>query len=141
MTNAFLIIVALQVGNYTNNLERKYSFGRIICHNRPNHMKVLRSPLLVFSTLLTPLLGIAIAPTVHDNGRVTIQIDAPEAKRVQIDIKGRTHDENNQQPFDMIRSKDGQWSFTSSPLDPGFHYYFLFLQSPLLWLGSANKWS
>jgi enterochelin esterase-like enzyme len=90
-------------------------------------MKVLRSPLLVFSTLLTPLLGIAIAPTVHDNGRVTIQIDAPEAKRVQIDIKGRTHDENNQQPFDMIRSKDGQWSFTSSPLDPGFHYYFLFI--------------
>lgn len=85
-------------------------------------------PLILFLIwLLLPLSVSAIAPIIHGDGSVTISVDAPNAKRVQVDIKGRTHDENNKQPFDMEKGSDGTWSFTSSPLDPGFHYYFLFI--------------
>lgn len=84
--------------------------------------------LITFSAILIgPYFASALAPVVHSDGRVTVTVDAPDAQSVQIDIKGRTHDENDKQPFDMIKDSDGIWSFTSSPLDPGFHYYFLFI--------------
>lgn len=86
----------------------------------------------LYSLLLSLLLAAtsrlsAEPPVVRQDGSVTFQVDAPEAKSVQIDIKGRTNEENEGKPFDMSRDSSGVWSFTSPPLDPGFHYYFLFI--------------
>lgn len=64
---------------------------------------------------------------VHPDRRVTFRLQASDVRSVQIDIKGRTADANGGKPFDMTKSDDGTWSFTSAPLDPGFHYYFLFV--------------
>ncbi len=69
----------------------------------------------------------AVPPKVHSDGRVTFRIDAPNAENLQIDVKGRTSNANDRKPFDMKRDESGQWVFTSEPLDPGFHYYLLFM--------------
>jgi enterochelin esterase-like enzyme len=69
----------------------------------------------------------AEAPKVHSDGSVTFELIAPDAKSVQVDVKGRTGEENDGKPFDMVRGKDGKWTYTSAPLDPGFHYYFHFI--------------
>ena len=55
-------------------------------------------------------------PRVHDDLRVTFQLRAPEAKKVQVRL-GQT--------WDMTRSEDGVWSVTIPPQVPGFHYYSL----------------
>jgi len=69
----------------------------------------------------------AVEPQIHNDRRVTFRIDAPDADRVQIDVKGRTHAANDGQPFDMTRDPAGVWTYTTTPLDPGFHYYFVFV--------------
>lgn len=66
-------------------------------------------------------------PIVQDDGSVTFRLNVPEADRMQIDIKGKTNTANNRQPVDMVRTKEGVWTYTSPPLDPGFHYYQLFI--------------
>lgn len=55
-------------------------------------------------------------PRVHDDLRVTFQLRAPDAKKVQVRL-GQT--------YDMTRSEDGTWSVTIPPQVPGFHYYSL----------------
>jgi enterochelin esterase-like enzyme len=55
-------------------------------------------------------------PRVHDDLRVTFQLRAPDAKKVQVRL-GQT--------YDMTRSEDGVWSVTTPPLVVGFHYYSL----------------
>ena len=55
-------------------------------------------------------------PRVHDDLRVTFQLRAPDARKVQVRL-GQT--------YDMMRSEDGTWSVTTPPLVPGFHYYQL----------------
>jgi enterochelin esterase-like enzyme len=55
-------------------------------------------------------------PRVYDDLRVTFQLRAPDAKKVQVRL-GQT--------YDMTRSEDGTWSVTTPPLVPGFHYYQL----------------
>jgi len=88
--------------------------------------------LLPFCSILI-LLSAALAvsraepPVIHDDGRVTFRIDAPNAKNLQIDVKGKTSNANDRKPFDMVRDPEGTWVFTSEPLDPGFHYYLLFI--------------
>jgi enterochelin esterase-like enzyme len=63
----------------------------------------------------TNVLG-AEYPRVHADLRATFRLEAPEARRVQVDI-GQRHD--------MTRGGDGTWSVTVPPLAPGFHYYSL----------------
>ncbi|MCB1124308.1 MAG: esterase, partial [Verrucomicrobiae bacterium] len=66
-------------------------------------------------------------PVIHSDGRVTFTFKAPDAKSVQVDVKGRTNEENEGKPYDMKRGADGTWTYTSAPLDPGFHYFFYFI--------------
>ena len=55
-------------------------------------------------------------PRVGDDLRVTFQLRAPDAKKVQVRL-GQT--------YDMTRAEDGVWSVTIPPQVPGFHYYSL----------------
>ena len=69
----------------------------------------------------------AIEPDVHEDGSVTFRFAAPTASSVGIDVKGRTGDARNDEPLEMTRGEGGVWSVTTEPLDPGFHYYFLYV--------------
>ncbi|MDH6304689.1 enterochelin esterase-like enzyme [Parabacteroides sp. PF5-5] len=55
-------------------------------------------------------------PRILPDNRAEFKVKAPEAAKVQIDL-GRK--------YDMIKNKEGEWSCTTDPLGPGFHYYFL----------------
>ena len=55
-------------------------------------------------------------PLVHPDRRVTFQIKAPDANKVQVRVG---------QSYDMTKSDAGVWSVTTSPLVVGFHYYSL----------------
>ena len=70
---------------------------------------------------------LAIEPEIHTDRTVTFRIEAPSAQQVQIDVKGRTSEANDRKPFDMTKDSEGVWSYTTAPLDPGFHYYFVFI--------------
>lgn len=55
-------------------------------------------------------------PRILPDHRAQFVVKAPEAQKVQIDL-GRK--------YDMVRNEAGEWSCTTDPLGPGFHYYFL----------------
>ena len=55
-------------------------------------------------------------PRVHADNRVTFQLKAPDARTVQVSLRGR---------YDMTKGADGVWSVTTPPLVQGFHYYQL----------------
>lgn len=56
-------------------------------------------------------------PQVNSEGRVRAQIQATEAKLVQLDIGGVK--------YDMVKDDKGVWTGESGPQDEGFHYYQL----------------
>ena len=56
-------------------------------------------------------------PQVNSEGRVRVQITAPEAKQVQLDIGAVK--------YDLVKDEDGVWTGESAPQDEGFHYYQL----------------
>jgi enterochelin esterase family protein len=56
-------------------------------------------------------------PRVHADNRVTFQLKAPDAQKVQVQVPGSR--------YDMTKGQDGIWSVTTAPLVPGFHYYSL----------------
>lgn len=56
-------------------------------------------------------------PQVNSEGRVRVQISAPDAKYVQLDIGGVK--------YDLIKDDKGVWTGESAPQDEGFHYYQL----------------
>ncbi len=57
-------------------------------------------------------------PRVDSLNRAIFRIDAPNAKKIQIDLL---------HVYDMTRSPDGIWTVTTNPLPPGFHYYYLMI--------------
>jgi enterochelin esterase-like enzyme len=57
-------------------------------------------------------------PRITSDLRAIFQVKAPDAQKVQL-LLGKT--------FDMIKGENGIWTFTSEPLVPGFHYYFLII--------------
>jgi enterochelin esterase-like enzyme len=64
----------------------------------------------------------AAYPRVHPDLRITLQLKAPDAKKVQVvgDFglgKGG--------PWEMERGEGGVWTVTTPPVIPGFHYYWL----------------
>ena len=99
--------------------------------NRPVETNMRKSPLLLITLLAaasvwgqppvdgqpapTNVLG-AQYPRVHGDNRVTFQLKAPDALKVQVSLAGR---------HDMTKGADGVWSVTTPPLVPGFHYYQL----------------
>jgi enterochelin esterase-like enzyme len=58
-------------------------------------------------------------PMVNSEGRVRVQIKAPEAKRVQLDIGAVK--------YDLVKDTAGIWTGESAPQDEGFHYYQLWI--------------
>ena len=56
-------------------------------------------------------------PQVNSEGRVRVQISAPEAKFVQLDIGAVK--------YDLKKDEKGVWTGESAPQDEGFHYYQL----------------
>ncbi len=56
-------------------------------------------------------------PQVNSEGRVRVQISAPEAKLVQLDISAVK--------YDLKKDENGVWTGESAPQDEGFHYYQL----------------
>jgi hypothetical protein len=56
-------------------------------------------------------------PQVNSEGRVRVQISAPEANKVQLDIGAVK--------YDLIKNANGIWTGESAPQDEGFHYYQL----------------
>jgi enterochelin esterase-like enzyme len=55
-------------------------------------------------------------PRVHDDGRVTFRIKAPDAHKVEFELGKR---------YPATKGDDGAWTATTDPQAPGFHYYFL----------------
>lgn len=56
-------------------------------------------------------------PQVNSEGCVRVQISAPEAKMVQLDIGAVK--------YDLTKDENGVWIGESAPQDEGFHYYQL----------------
>lgn len=56
-------------------------------------------------------------PQVNSEGRVRVQIAAPDAKYVQLDIGGVK--------YDLTKNEQGMWMGESAPQEEGFHYYQL----------------
>lgn len=56
-------------------------------------------------------------PMVNSEGRVRVQISAPNAKSVQLDIGAVK--------YDLVNDGNGVWTGESAPQDEGFHYYQL----------------
>jgi len=69
-------------------------------------------------------------PAVYSDGRVTFQVKAPTAQKVQVE-PGNSMLQNNgynglgKAPYDMTRDNDGVWTVTTPPVVPGLHYYWL----------------
>src|SRR5262245_57859161 len=59
-------------------------------------------------------------PRVSADLRVTFQVKAPDAKKVQ--LQGGTG--LGKLPLDLTRGDGGVWSVTTPPAAPGFHYYW-----------------
>jgi len=56
-------------------------------------------------------------PQVNSEGRVRVNISAPQALKVQLDIAAVK--------YDLIKDEKGVWTGESAPQDVGFHYYQL----------------
>lgn len=56
-------------------------------------------------------------PQVNSEGRVRVQLSAPDANYVQLDIGGVK--------YDLVKDEKGLWTGESAPQDVGFHYYQL----------------
>ena len=56
-------------------------------------------------------------PMVNSEGRVRVQVSAPDAKMVLLDIGGVK--------YELTRDENGVWTGESAPQDEGFHYYQL----------------
>lgn len=77
-------------------------------------------------------------PQVNSEGRVRVQISAPDANYVQLDIGGVL--------YDLTKDEDGVWTGESAPQDEGFHYYQLNIDGASVpdpgskYYYGANRW-
>src|SRR5690606_840069 len=55
-------------------------------------------------------------PKILPDNRVIFQVNAPEAKSLQIDLGKK---------YDMVKDDKGVWTVTTDPIVEGFHYYSL----------------
>jgi enterochelin esterase family protein len=77
-------------------------------------------------------------PQVNSEGRVRVQISAPEALKVQFDISAVK--------YDLIKDDKGVWTGECAPQDEGFHYYQLWVDGAAvpdpgsLYFYGASRW-
>lgn len=70
-------------------------------------------------------------PQVHADGRVTFRLAAPEAKRVQLQPGGGDNG-LGKSAVDLVRGEDGEWTLTTEPAVPGFHYYWFLVDGAIV---------
>ena len=63
-------------------------------------------------------------PRIESDSRVTFRFNAPNAKKVQVSIYNV--------PYDMVKGEDGVWTYTSEPQDPGYHNYWMIVDSAIM---------
>jgi enterochelin esterase family protein len=63
-------------------------------------------------------------PRLTTDRRAIFQIKAPDAKTIQIQMPSPP---NLMKIYDLVRDDKGNWSVTTDPLVPGFHYYSLII--------------
>jgi enterochelin esterase-like enzyme len=63
-------------------------------------------------------------PGIHPDLRVTFQLRAPDARKVEVRPGGAGSGLGNA-PYKMVRDEAGIWTVTTPPVVPGFHYYWL----------------
>jgi len=63
-------------------------------------------------------------PRIDDQRRVHFRIKAPDAKRVQIMVGGGGGETPR---MDLVKQASGEWTLTTPPIVPGFHYYPVYL--------------
>ncbi|MDA3927662.1 MAG: alpha/beta hydrolase-fold protein [Prolixibacteraceae bacterium] len=88
------------------------TFSGLLCIGQSTQTAVVKD----FKTSATTQEGKEY-PQVNSEGRVRVQISAPEAKMVQLDIGAVK--------YDLIKDENGVWTGESAPQDEGFHYYQL----------------
>jgi enterochelin esterase-like enzyme len=77
-------------------------------------------------------------PRVNSEGRVRVQISAPQALKVQLDISAVK--------YDLVKDEKGLWTGESAPQDEGFHYYQLWVDGAAvpdpgsLYYYGASRW-
>ncbi|WP_321996845.1 alpha/beta hydrolase-fold protein [Draconibacterium orientale] len=77
-------------------------------------------------------------PMVNSEGRVRVQLSAPEATKVQLDISAVK--------YDLVKDENGVWTGESAPQDVGFHYYQLWVDGAAvpdpnsLYFYGAGRW-
>src|SRR5690606_4434534 len=115
---------------------RFYPTSVSIIITKTKYMKLkFKSSAILYATLLVGSIGLAQDavvedfkktattqegkeyPQVNSEGRVRVQISAPEAKKVQLDIGAVK--------YDLVKDENGVWTGESAPQDEGFHYYQL----------------
>ena len=74
-------------------------------------------------------IGNAAYPRIHPDLRVTLQLKAPDAKKVQ--VMGN-FGLGKGGPWVMERDEGGVWTVTTPPVIPGFHYYSLSVDGVLV---------
>lgn len=63
-------------------------------------------------------------PRIEADNRVTFQLRAPDAQKVQVAIASV--------PFDMVKGADGVWTYTSEPQDLGYHNYWMIVDGAVV---------
>jgi len=77
-------------------------------------------------------------PQVNSEGRIRVQIKAPEAHKVQLDISAVK--------YDLTKDTSGVWTGESAAQDEGFHYYQLWVDGAAvpdpgsLYFYGASRW-
>ncbi len=61
--------------------------------------------------------------TVDEDRRITFCIHAPDAHAVQIEFGKPEGPEAGERVFALVRQDNGDWTVTTDPVRPGFHYY------------------
>jgi enterochelin esterase-like enzyme len=65
-------------------------------------------------------------PRIHSDLRITFQVFAPTAQKVQVQPGGNDGG-LGKGPYDMTRDEKGVWTVTTPPAQPGLHYYWLLI--------------
>ncbi len=77
-------------------------------------------------------------PMVNSEGRMRVQISAPDAHKVQLDVSAVK--------YDLVKDDKGVWTGESAPQDEGFHYYQLWVDGAAvpdpnsLYFYGASRW-
>jgi S-formylglutathione hydrolase FrmB len=71
-------------------------------------------------------------PRIEADSRVTFHFNAPNAQKVQVSLVTSGSNSLQPLPFDMVKGDDGVWTYTSAPQSPGYHNYWMLIDSAVV---------